>query len=221
MISTFKRAAAALAIASTVMLEGCLFNATFDVVGFPGEAAIAVNISFNGNWLNCIPTRSGSGDEYSCAYFTPGNNSLFTLTGVELLFFGFFIDPLVIQVPTSITNVHGAFTHAAGNGNLVVQGPLATVPIDTTRSLTPEPGMSLYIVSVPEAFEMAHPTGTYGFSLSMNAPIGTTSFPAKAIIAGHVRTLAGQDFYPAVFPCVSSMAQAPGVTIPTVGSTTV
>ena len=56
----------------------------------------------------------------------------------------------------------------------------------------------------------------------MNAPSLTTSFPAKAIIAGHVRTRAGQDFYPAVFPCVSTMAQAPGMTIPTTpGSTTV
>ena len=113
MISRFQRAMGTLAIASTLTLQGCLFNATFDVFTIPGEGVLSISISFNGNWLSCTPVSTPGVEEYSCAYFQPGNISTFTLTGTELLFFAFFVDPLVIQVPSSITNVHGAFTHAA------------------------------------------------------------------------------------------------------------
>jgi hypothetical protein len=114
-----------------------------------------------------------------------------------------------------VFGVSGTFSHSAGNGNLVVQGPLASVPIDLTRSLTAETGTSLYILSVPEAFETANPTGDYAFSLHLNAPPGTTSIPVKAVLTARVRTQGGEDFYPPVFPCVTDMAAAPGGTIDT------
>jgi IPTL-CTERM motif len=210
------RAVASVLISSSLLLSGCFFSDTVEVTTTPGEGGLGVNISFSATWDSCFSTEApGGAQNFACAYFNPGNISSIELSPLEALLLALLVDPLVIQVPSAVSGVGGTFTHSAGNGNLVVQGPLASVPIDLTRSLTAEPGTSLYILSVPEAFETANPTGDYGFSLHLNAPPGTTSIPVKAVLTARVRTQGGQDFYPPVFPCVTDMASAPGGTINT------
>ena len=215
MMTNVKRiVGATMVIPSALLLTGCFFTSTAEVISIPGEGVLAVSINFGGNWLSCLPSSTpGNTQDFNCSYFQPGNISQFSLSSVELLVRAFIIDPLVIQVPTTVSGVRGTFAHAAGTGNLVVQGPLASVPIDFTRNLTAEPGTSLHIVSVPEAFENANPTGNYTFTLRLNAPLGTTSIPVKAVLTGHARAQSGQNYYFPVFPCVTSMAAAPGGTI--------
>jgi hypothetical protein len=210
------RAVGVVLISSSLLLSGCFFSDTVEVTVTPGEGPLDVNISFSATWASCFSSEApGGAQSFGCSYFNPGNLSSIELSPLEALLLAFLVDPLVIQVPSTVSGVSGTFSHSAGNGNLVVQGPLGSVPIDLTRSLTAQPGTSLYILSVPEAFETAHPTGNYAFSLHLDAPPGTTSIPVKAVLTARVRTQGGEDFYPPVFPCVTDMASAPGGTINT------
>ncbi|MCP5018874.1 MAG: IPTL-CTERM sorting domain-containing protein [Ketobacter sp.] len=120
--------------------------------------------------------------------------------------------------------MHGSFNHPAANGVLAVDGPLSSVAIDRNRNLTAEPGTSLYVVALPESVHANVATiggvvrnpnpADVNFNLQFDAPVGVTAITAKVIAAAHARTLSGEDFYLPVFPCVSSMAAAPALTVP-------
>jgi len=124
-------------------------------------------------------------------------------------------DPVIIQVPTSMSNFAGSIaagpTGTAGMP-LLVQAGLQTVPIDASTNLVAEPGMQLVIIDLPA--NLPYPaTYTLNFQFS-----GTTN-TIKAIFTGKVSVggtaeKAGVTYYPPIFPCVTSMAQVPAIALP-------
>lgn len=215
-----------LTLASTLALGGCLFGNSASVSGITSEeeGVVVVNISTNSFWLPC--TRDDQ-ETFSCAFFSGESLSTFNLSTLEVLLFLFLVDPLVIQVPDTVTALRGSFNHPAAGGPLAVSGPFASVAIDRNRSLTAEPGTGLYVVALPESAHddvatfdgvVRNPDDTrptpIGFNLQFNVPTGVTSLAAKVLAAAHARTQGGQDFYLPVFPCADTMAAVPALTVP-------
>lgn len=216
-----------LVLATSLALGGCLFGDSVRVDSEISEETgdlKRINIDANGTFLSCTPTETFT---FRCIFISPtGRESLFgvSLSSVDILLFLFLVDPLVIQLPDTISNVHGSFDHPAANGALAVDGPLSSVAIDRNRNLTAEPGTSLYVVAFPESVHADVATidgvvrnpkpADVNFNLQFDAPVNATAITAKVIPAAHARTLSGEDFYLPVFPCVSNMAAAPALTVP-------
>ncbi len=215
------------AIAASVFLSGCLFGNSVEVSGFVNEdsgTTSHISISTNSTWTSCSADNDDP-NTFSCSYFTADNISNLTVSSLELLLLLFLVDPIVIELPDTVSVSAGSYVHTNGSGALQVSGPLTSVPIDFDRSFTPSaPNRRLWVVSVPEPFRSNNPTGNYGFNLQMTAPVNT-SFDMAAVITGQVRDNNSTDYYPPLFPCIFDMASAPTVTIPIngggIGGTTV
>jgi hypothetical protein len=226
MSNKVKHLLTALLLASTVSLGGCLFGNSVEVRGIVDEQGNAqiVSVNANGAWLACILDDDVSLFEFDCSFFTETISS-FRVSSVELLLFLFLVDPMVIQVPDTVSNLRGSFNHPAVGGDLEIRGPFTSVPVDLGRSLTAESGMSLYVAAIPEQYHSQvadidgpirnpKPADPVGFSLTFDAPPGTAEIPMKAIVAAQARMRNGSDFYLPVFPCVAEMGEAPSVSVP-------
>lgn len=190
----------------------------------------SISIDTNGTILNCAVNLIIDPNRFLCSFILPiggdgtAITSTFFLSSLEVLLFLFLVDPLVVQLPDSVSNVRGTFDHPAVNGSLFVDGPLNSVDIDRNRSLTAEPGTSLYVIALPESAhaDVADINGVIrnpnpadvDFNLQFDAPLNVTSISAKVIVAAHARTVGGEDFYLTLFPCVSSIAAVPALTVP-------
>lgn len=202
------------AVLAASVLSGCLFPAALQVSSSLNGETRTVGVSVSGDWSPCSGSSSPpSGLSIGCAFYDGSAESQVLVTGFTAILFAFFGDPIVVQLPDTVSGLRGTYAHAAGNGALVVQGPLGAAPIDAARSLTAEAGTRLYIVSVPEVFATANPSGVYGLAMQVDVPAGTPTVPVKAIITGLVRTSDGRNHYPPLFPCVTDFASAPAVTL--------
>ena len=127
-------------------------------------------------------------------------------------------DPVIIQVPSTMSNFAGSI--AAGPPGvtpgtpLLIQAGLQSIAIDAHTNLAAEPGMQLVIIDfvAPESA----PSGQYTLNLQFT---GTTN-TLKVLFAGKVTVGASDDkaavtYYPPIFPCVTSMAQVPAISLPT------
>jgi len=121
-------------------------------------------------------------------------------------------DPVIVQVPASMSNFAGSI--AAGPPGvtlgtpLQIQAGLTSIPIDASRMLVAEPGMQLVIVDFAAPANAAPGQYTFNFQFS-----GTAS-SIKVLFAGKV-TSGAATYYPPIFPCATSMSQVPAVAIPT------
>jgi hypothetical protein len=118
-----------------------------------------------------------------------------------------FRDPLIVQFPTTVSNVSGTFGGAT-SGALAIQSGLTCVNTVPGEQLCAEAGHQLVVLDLPPGT----PNGAYSLALNFTvtppAPI-----TVKAVFTGRV-VIAGQTFYPVLVPCVTSFASAPSVTIP-------
>jgi hypothetical protein len=129
-------------------------------------------------------------------------------------------DPLIVQVPASMSNFAGSI--AVGPPGVAVNTPLdiiaglTSVPIDAKTNLVAEPGMQLVIIDFQSPTNVALGTYTLKFQFS-----GTTSsikvlFAAK-ITAGAKSAdgaKAAQTYYVPIYPCVSNFASVSPITLP-------
>lgn len=205
--------------------SGCIFGKGALVTGlFSEEEGVAsVSVSMNASWAPCAMSVDGS---FGCTFGFDETASLFGLSDVELLLLLFLADPMVVQLPDTVLGVNGSFSHPApASGALQVEGPLASIPIDRTRSLHAEPGTALWVLSLPEAVYQdvatfdgpvgnAEPADPVGFNLQVRLPSGPGSVPAKIVTTAYARTVDGDEYYPPIFPCVDSMVDVPTVSLP-------
>jgi hypothetical protein len=120
-------------------------------------------------------------------------------------------DPLILQVPASMSNFAGTITAgppgvAPGTPLSVISG-VTSVPIDANTNLVAEPGMQLVIVDFQSPANA--PTGTYTLTLQFS---GTTN-SIKALFATKV-AVGANTYYLPIFPCVSDFANVPAVPLP-------
>ena len=56
----------------------------------------------------------------------------------------------MVQSQATVTNFTGTFDDGLGNaGNLLIQSNLASLPVDASTTLIPEPGNQLVTISLP------------------------------------------------------------------------
>lgn len=121
-------------------------------------------------------------------------------------------DPVIVQVPRTMSDFAGSI--AAGPPGvtpgtpLAIQSGLSIVPIDANTNLIAEPGMQLVIIDF--AAPANAPFGQYTLNFQFR---GTTN-SLKVIFAGKI-TAGGTTYYPPIYPCVTSMAQVPSISVPT------
>jgi hypothetical protein len=122
-------------------------------------------------------------------------------------------DPLIVQVPASMSNFSGSIIAgppgvAPGTPLSIISG-LTSVPIDATTSLVAEPGMQLVIID----FQVPNnaPFGTYTLNLQFSGSASSIKvvFAAKITAASN-----GQTYYVPIYPCVTSFASVPAITLP-------
>ncbi len=120
-------------------------------------------------------------------------------------------DPLIVQVPASMSNFAGSIV--AGPPGVTPSTPLSilsgltSVPIDATTNLVAEPGMQLVIIDFQPAQNA--PFGSYTLTFQFS---GTAS-SIKVMFAGKV-SVGAQTYYVPIFPCVTSFASVPAITFP-------
>jgi hypothetical protein len=122
-------------------------------------------------------------------------------------------DPLIVQVPASMSNFAGSIAIGppgiAPNTPLSILSGLTSVPIDANTNLVAEPGMQLVIID----FQAPNgaPFGTYTLKLQFS---GTAS-SIKVVFAGKV--VAGANtYYVPIYPCVTSFANVLPISLPVV-----
>jgi hypothetical protein len=144
------------------------------------------------------------------------NDSIFstfdTITDLELLVRLLLLDPLVIQMPAGASDFVGSYAHDQSNtnGNLAIT-TATSLRIDANRTLTAEPGTQFVVIALPDG---APTTGTFAFNFNFKPPSGATTIDVKPILTGYAKLTDGTEFFPPIMPCVSSMADAPTLTIP-------
>jgi len=122
-------------------------------------------------------------------------------------------DPLIVQVPESMSNFEGSI--AVGPPGIAPDTPLSivsgliSVPIDAHTNLVAEPGMQLVIIDF--AAPSAAPRGTYTLKLQFS---GTAS-SIKVVFAGEVAA-GGNTYYVPIYPCVTSFADVQPIALPIV-----
>jgi hypothetical protein len=120
-------------------------------------------------------------------------------------------DPLIVQVPASMSNFSGSITAgpagvAPGTPLSILSG-LSTVPVDATRSLVAEPGMQLLIIDLQSP--ASAPSGSYTLKLQFS---GTTD-SIKILFAAKVAAGA-QTYYVPIAPCVTDLALVTPIKLP-------
>jgi hypothetical protein len=199
-----------------VLTSGCFLTTVFgrefaeDVSDFVDAVFTAIDtqatISICSRIVNTV----------SCQYFVDGvpvasTASLLSELGAIL---GTIADPIVLELPAAATNIRGTFDDGAGHsGDLLVYPKLSVVPIDDTRALTPGPGKQIVIVDLPADAPLAGATYDYQIGFEQRVPKGTGPTPIKAFLTGRL-TVNGKTFYPPMFPCATSFASLPALTLP-------
>lgn len=151
----------------------------------------------------------------------PDQTSTTTLIS-EFGLFGVLVDPLILQLPADVISVSGTIDDPADANPAV---PLVVTTATSFSSqpgtvIVPDPGHVFVIIDFPASIANVLTTaGTnlnFTFSFEVHVPHGTitTSFPVKAMFAGKVQA-GGQTFYPPLWPCGSSFAGLPSISIPT------
>jgi len=160
----------------------------------------------------CRESPFGGGVE--CTYVIGTETTSTARLVSELGLVGVFIDPLVLELPATVKNITGTFDDGGGHhGNLVIYPKLSFVPIDDTRTLTPEPGKQLVVVDLPVGVPVDGVTYNYRLDFDQVVPAGPGPTPIKALLTGKL-TVNGKTFYPPMLPCVDSFATVPAVTLP-------
>ncbi len=131
-------------------------------------------------------------------------------------------DPLIVQVPASMSNFAGSI--AVGPPGITPGTPLqitaglTSVPIDATTDLVAEAGTQLVIIDfqAPQNAPFGQYTLTFQFS--------GTATSIKLLFAGKVgvgvaEEKAGPPYYLPIYPCVTSFANVPAIPIPLVSLT--
>ena len=136
-------------------------------------------------------------------------------------------DPLIIQVPATMGNFSASI--AAGppgtaSTPLSIVSGVTSIPIDAKSNLVAEPGQQLVIIDFPTPNNV--PLGTYTFNLQFSG----TATSIKALFAAKItagaklasadgEVKASQTYYVPIYPCVTSFANVPAITLPLVSMT--
>jgi hypothetical protein len=197
-----------------LLTTGCFFDTQIESFISNSDGSLMISMSAGSTRLPCDSDEDPVA--FECSFFftdSEGESELstFTLSGIELLFFLYFYDPLVLQVPLEASNFQGSyFAQGGSGGSLVITPGLTSIRVDATRTMQAEPGMQLVIVDFPSD---APASGEGGFNLNFRIPDDVAALDIKALFTGRV-TLDDETYYVPLFPCTSDIAALPMISVP-------
>jgi hypothetical protein len=217
-----KLALAVVTIATLFLTVGCFLQSLAGAIFFD-DLGEFIRASFETDALlahcNTEILEDPPGEFVSCTYISEG----FILTStVELLkefgVIGLVLDPVIAQVPDDAYNFTGTVEDMSGSG----PQPLVITPADSIMAapgvpITPEPGMQLVIIDLPDsvASQIGLVPTPLHFDFSFDLPGSTlpSPFEMKAMFTGKVEGN-GETFYPPLLPCDTDFADIPAFTVP-------
>ena len=124
----------------------------------------------------------------------------------ELGLFGVLVDPIILELPGSVTAIRGTYDGGPGNaGNLIVYPGLSFVPVDDGHTLRAAPGNQLVIVDLPATAPQQNVDYQFRFTFEQRVPPGSGTIPMKVLSAGKVQQ-GRKTYYPPLLPCVTDFA---------------
>jgi hypothetical protein len=201
----------------SAVLGGCFLNATLSrvtvtsiseevtqtIAAFQSSATVAVCADLSGSF---------PGLPINCTYIVDGTPIGSTTSFIrDFGVFGVIVDPVILQVPASATNLTGTFSGTSTSGNLVITPVAGTLDADLNTRITPEPGMRLVIIDFPDPPPL--PSGAYGYNFSFQLPGNVNPVVVKALFAGKVQS-GSRTFYPPMLPCETNFANIPAISLP-------
>jgi len=137
-------------------------------------------------------------------------------------------DPLIIQVPATMSNFSGSISIGppgiAADTPLSIISGLTSVPVDAKTSLVAEPGMQLVIIDFPVPSNVPLGSYTFNFQFSGSASSIKVLFAAKINAGAQSASADGlakasQTYYVPIYPCVTSFANVQPISLPLVNMT--
>lgn len=208
-----------------VVLSGCFLRSLFGNTIIVEDIAEEVNeiittVFTDSTAAVCLNTGYGF---YACTYIVDGEiitSTLYLLSEYGLT--GVLIDPLILQVPNDVISITATYDDGSGP-QPAVTSVRQTFEMQPGQPITAETGAQFLIFefppSVTSALTETNPVNgpPFDFTLSFEqihpisqtvAPVSVKAmFAAKVVARGHV-------YYAPIFPCVSSFASIPALTIP-------
>lgn len=129
------------------------------------------------------------------------------------------IDPVILQLPRDVYITEATYSCIQGesqSGNLEINA-VNKLPVTQLVSIYPEPGQSLYVLSLPETVDLSPVAGeprTFAVSLRLYDDQSSTGreFPLKFISSGKF-TVDGTSYYLPMYPVETDFAKLPPIMV--------
>jgi hypothetical protein len=157
-----------------------------------------------------ISARSGAHLRHDCDYLIGGRSKRARVFLQDNATLDPLVDPVILQVPQGATGFGGIFSDGPTNGTLRITEVAGTLDADLTRKIVPEAGHKLVIVDFPTP---APPLDGRNYTFGLVFALANAStIKIKALFAAKL-TLDGKTYYPPLFPCATTFASIPAVTL--------
>lgn len=217
---------------TALLLTGCFLRSMFGRVVVVEDFSTEINeiitaIFGDASVAVCsVPSVPGvsSAVGFNCTYIIDGEELSSTVSLVsEFGLEGVLLDPVILQVPDNVISITATFTPTGGSGQPAVTLVRQTFEMLPFKPITAEVGTKFLIMDFPDSvaamITTTNPIGgphfDFALSFAQQQPISQTIEPvnvkamltAKVVSRGHV-------YYAPLFPCVTSFADIPSMTIP-------
>jgi hypothetical protein len=211
---------------TALLLTGCFLRSLFGNVIIVEDIAEEVNeiittIFSESTAAVCLNNDYGF---YECIYIVDGEiitSTLYLLSEHGLT--GVLLDPIVLQVPNNAISVTATFTPTGGSAQPALTSVRQSFEMEPFKPITAEVGTKFLIFEFPSSVAstitatnpISGPHFDFALSFAQRQPISQTVKPvsvkamltAKVVSRGHV-------YYAPLFPCVTSFADIPSMTLP-------
>ena len=208
---------AALAAALVALAGGCFLTLLLlTVTEAEGDTILDLTGAFFAS--RCETEAISKADLVECRY-GGGLGELLSLFSLYSDFglFGLLVDPVIVQVPTPVSNVVGSFDDGGGPRPLIVT-ETTSFDVDAVRTVTAEPGTTFLVFELPPDVVRALPPGSpaqapgFDFAVSFTVP-SVPPIAVKPMLAVRI-DVADRTFFVPQIPCVTDFAAVPAVTLP-------
>ncbi|CAG0927908.1 hypothetical protein TFLX_00689 [Thermoflexales bacterium] len=211
---------------AALLLTGCFLHGLFGntiIVDNLGDEITEIVNAIIGNSTVAV-CRSPDAPRYDCTYIVDGEEISSTVYLVsEFGLAGVLIDPVILQVPANVISVTATFTPAGGSGQPAITSMRQTFEMQPYKPITAEVGTQFLIMDFPDSvastITATNPISglhfDFALSFAQRQPISQTVEPVsvKAMLTAKVVSR-GHTYYAPLFPCVTSFADIPSLTLP-------
>lgn len=211
---------------TALLLTGCflrgLFGNTIVVEDLGAEIDEIINAVFGDSTVAVC--RSPHAPRYDCTYIVDGEIITSTVNLIsEFGLAGVLLDPVILQVPANVISVTAIFTPTSGSAQLALISEQPTFEMQPFTPITAEMGTKFLIMEFPASIvstitatdPISGPHFDFALSFEQRQPITQTVEPVniKAMLTAKVVSR-GYIYYAPLFPCVTSFADIPSMTLP-------